>query len=108
MPKNLVRTRFPPSPTGELHAGGARTALFNYLFAKKNNGQFILRIEDTDLQRNKEEFVNNLHTDLCGLGKKPNESVFQPGEYGPYRQTQRLETYKKYIEKLLVEKKVYF
>ena len=62
--KNLIRTRFAPSPTGELHIGGARTVLFCYLFAKKNNGYFILRVEDTDLQRNKEEFVNNLYTDL--------------------------------------------
>jgi len=108
MEKKIIRTRFAPSPTGELHIGGVRTALFCYLFAKKNNGQFVLRIEDTDLQRNKEEFVNNLYTDLLWLGIKPDESVFQPGEYGPYRQTQRLETYKKYIEKLLVEKKVYF
>src|SRR5947199_8688235 len=107
MEKKIIRTRFAPSPTGELHIGGARTALFCYLFAKKNNGQFILRIEDTDLQRNKEEFVNNLYTDLLWLGIKPDESVFQPGEYGPYRQTQRLETYKKYIEKLLVGKKAY-
>ena len=64
MPKNLVRTRFAPSPTGELHIGGARTALFSYLWAKKNNGQFVLRIEDTDLERNQEAFVNSLYEDL--------------------------------------------
>jgi len=61
---STIRTRFAPSPTGELHIGGARTALFCYLWAKKNQGQFILRIEDTDQERNKEEFVNNLYTDL--------------------------------------------
>ncbi|CAG8764890.1 17977_t:CDS:2, partial [Cetraspora pellucida] len=95
-------------PTGELHIGGARTALFNYLFAKQNDGQFILRIEDTDLERNRESFVNNLYEDLLWLGLKPDESIFQIGEYGPYRQTQRLDVYRKYIEKLLSEKKVYY
>jgi glutamyl/glutaminyl-tRNA synthetase len=60
-----VRTRFPPSPTGELHAGGARTALFNYLFARKHNGQFVLRVEDTDTARNQEEFVKSQYEDLC-------------------------------------------
>ena len=103
-----IRTRFAPSPTGELHIGGARTALFCYLFAKKNNGQFILRIEDTDTKRNQEEFVNNLYKDLLWMGIKPDESVFQTGECGPYRQTQRLNVYNKYIEQLLEEKKVYF
>jgi len=64
--KNLkIRTRFAPSPTGELHIGGTRTVLFNYLFAKKNNGQFILRIEDTDITRNQEECVKNQYEDLC-------------------------------------------
>jgi glutamyl/glutaminyl-tRNA synthetase len=61
---NLVRTRFAPSPTGDLHIGGARTALFCYLFAKSNHGQFILRIEDTDLKRNQEECIDNLYRDL--------------------------------------------
>ena len=64
MKKKLVRTRFAPSPTGELHIGGARTALFCYLWAKKNNGQFILRIEDTDIKRNQEECIDNLYKDL--------------------------------------------
>ena len=110
MEKNpsLVRTRFAPSPTGELHIGGARTALFCYLWAKKNDGQFVLRIEDTDTKRNQEEFVNNLYKDLLWMGIKPDESVFQTGEYGPYRQTQRLSIYNKYVEQLLAEKKAYF
>ena len=60
-----IRTRFAPSPTGELHIGGARTALFNYLLAKKNKGKFVLRIEDTDIVRNKEEFINKQYQDLC-------------------------------------------
>jgi glutamyl/glutaminyl-tRNA synthetase len=59
-----IRTRFAPSPTGELHIGGARTALFNYLLAKKMSGKFILRIEDTDQQRNKEEFIHRQYQDL--------------------------------------------
>ena len=104
----LVRTRFAPSPTGELHIGGARTVLFNYLLAKQNKGQFILRIEDTDTKRNQEEFVNSLYEDLLWLGLKPDESIFQEGNYGPYRQTQRLEIYQKYINKLIQEKKVYY
>ena len=60
-----IRNRFPPSPTGELHIGGARTAFFNYLFARKNQGQFILRVEDTDTTRNQEEFVKSQYEDLC-------------------------------------------
>ncbi|CAG8449770.1 9078_t:CDS:2 [Ambispora gerdemannii] len=75
--------------------------------AKKHQGQFILRIEDTDLERNQEEFVNNLYQDLLWLGIKPDESIFQPGDYSPYRQTQRLSIYRKYIEQLLKAKKVY-
>ena len=108
MAEKVIRTRFAPSPTGELHIGGARTALFCYLLAKKNNGQFILRIEDTDLKRNQEDFINSLYQNLSWLGIKPDESIFQTGEYGPYRQTQRLDIYRKYIEKLLAEKKAYY
>src|SRR5438105_585011 len=104
----IIRTRFAPSPTGELHIGGVRTALFCYLWAKKNQGKFILRIEDTDIKRNEEEFVKSLYEDLVWLGIKPDESIFQPGEYGPYRQIQRLNIYRKYIEKLIEEKKVYY
>ena len=105
---NLVRTRFAPSPTGELHIGGARTVLFNYLFAKRNNGQFILRIEDTDTKRNQEEFVKNQYESLRWLGLNPDESIFQPGNFGPYRQTARLDIYKNYINKLIQEKKTYY
>lgn len=107
-PNLLVRTRFAPSPTGELHIGGARTALFSYLLAKQNHGQFLLRIEDTDAQRNQEEFVNNLYEDLLWLGLKPDESIFQVGDYGPYRQTARLEIYREYINKLIQKKKAYY
>jgi nondiscriminating glutamyl-tRNA synthetase len=103
-----IRTRFAPSPTGELHVGGARTALFNYLLAKQNNGQFIMRVEDTDRQRSREKFIKEQYEDLIWLGIKPDESVFQPGDYGPYQQSQRLTIYQKYIEKLLNEKKAYY
>ncbi|WNE41177.1 MAG: Glutamate--tRNA ligase 1 [Mycoplasmataceae bacterium] len=105
---NLIRSRFAPSPTGELHIGGARTALFNYLFAKKNQGQFILRIEDTDTKRNEESFINNLYQDLLWLGLKPDETIFHPGDYGPYRQTERLDIYRNHIDKLIAEKKFYY
>ncbi|WNE40063.1 MAG: Glutamate--tRNA ligase 1 [Mycoplasmataceae bacterium] len=105
---NLIRSRFAPSPTGELHIGGARTALFNYLLAKKNQGQFILRIEDTDTKRNEEIFVNNLYQDLLWLGLNPDETIYRPSDYGPYRQTERLDIYKKYVDKLIEEKKVYY
>ena len=108
MSKNLVRTRFAPSPTGELHIGGARTALFNYLLAQQNGGQFVLRIEDTDIERNREEFIKKQYEDLLWLGLKPDESIFQAGEYGSYRQSERLNIYQKYIEKLIREKKAYY
>jgi len=104
----LVRTRFAPSPTGDLHIGGARTVLFNYLLAKKNQGRFVLRVEDTDTKRNQEEFVDSLYEDLLWLGLKPNESIFQGGNYGPYRQIERLAIYQQYIDKLIKEKKVYY
>ena len=108
MVKNLTRTRFAPSPTGELHVGGARTALFCYLFAKKNQGQFILRIEDTDVARNQEKFIQSQYEDLRWLGLKPDESIFQNGSFGPYQQSQRLTIYQNYITKLLQEKKAYY
>src|SRR3954462_10334072 len=103
-----IRTRFAPSPTGELHIGGVRTALCNYLFARKYNGKFVLRVEDTDVARNQEEFVQSQYEDLCWLVIKPDESVFQSSsQFGPYRQSQRIEIYKKYLTRLLLEKKAY-
>jgi len=95
-----VRTRFAPSPTGFLHIGSARTALFNYLFAKKNQGSFILRIEDTDKERSKPEFEKDILENLKWLGIE--------WDYGPYRQSERGEIYKKYLEKLLAEGKAYY
>jgi len=103
-----VRVRFAPSPTGYLHIGGARTALFNYLFAKKYQGVFILRIEDTDLERSKPEFEKDIMESLKWLGIEWDEGPDIGGPYGPYRQSQRTEIYKKYLEKLLAEGKAYY
>ncbi len=101
-----VRVRFAPSPTGYLHVGGARTALFNYLFAKKNNGTFVLRIEDTDLERSTEESLTMQLDDLTWLGLNWDEGVnsetlVSQGKYGPYRQSERLDIYKEHAEKLI-------
>ncbi|MFN3477927.1 MAG: glutamate--tRNA ligase, partial [bacterium] len=97
----MVRTRFAPSPTGYLHIGGARTALFNYLFAKKNNGKFILRIEDTDFERSKKEYEQEIMTDLQWLGISWDEGPDKNGNHGPYRQSERTELYKNELKKLL-------
>ncbi len=103
-----IRTRFAPSPTGALHFGGARTALFNYLFAKKHEGSFILRIEDTDLERSSPEFEKDIVENLKWLGIKWDEGPDTGGKYEPYRQTQRIKIYKSYLEKLLAENKAYY
>jgi nondiscriminating glutamyl-tRNA synthetase len=96
-----VRLRYAPSPTGHLHIGNTRTALFNYLFAKHHNGDFIIRIEDTDLKRNVQGGEESQLKYLKWLGIEWDESVDKPGKYGPYRQTERLDIYKKYYEELL-------
>ena len=98
-----VRVRFAPSPTGPLHIGGVRTALYNYLFAKKNNGDFILRIEDTDSQRfvpGAEEYIIEA---LTWLGLKFDEGTHTGGTHAPYRQSERKEIYKKYVD-ILIQK----
>ncbi|MBZ4688256.1 MAG: glutamyl-tRNA synthetase [Clostridiales bacterium] len=102
-----IRVRFAPSPTGPLHIGGARSALFNYLLAKKNNGKMLLRIEDTDRERSSSESEENIKDSLKWLGINWDEGVDVGGEYGPYRQMERLDIYKKYIDKLLSEGKAY-
>lgn len=102
-----VRVRFAPSPTGPLHIGGVRTALFNYLFARKHGGSMILRIEDTDSKRfvpGAEEYINEA---LNWLGISFDEGVREGGQYGPYRQSERKDIYKKYIDQLLTEGKAY-
>ncbi|MDP2967452.1 MAG: glutamate--tRNA ligase [bacterium] len=103
-----VRTRMAPSPTGLLHIGGARTALFNYLFAKKNEGSFVLRIEDTDLERSLPEFEKDILESFKWLWIEWDEGPDIEGKYGPYRQSQRTDIYKKYIEKLITEDKAYY
>lgn len=108
-----VRVRFAPSPTGYLHVGGARTALYNFLFARHNNGKFILRVEDTDLERSTEESLRMQLADLQWLGLHWDEGVdpetLEPiGEYGPYRQSERLDIYKKYADELLESGKAYY
>ena len=103
-----TRVRIAPSPTGFLHIGLARTALFNFLFAKKNEGSFILRIEDTDLERSDPKFEKDIIESLKWLGIEWTEGPGIEGEYGPYQQSQRLNSYTKYLEKLLNEDKAYY
>ena len=96
-----VRVRIAPSPSGNLHIGTARTALFNYLFAKKNNGKFILRIEDTDAERTSQEYIDNIFDSLKALGLNWDEGPDIGGPYGPYTQSERFDIYPKYVQKLL-------
>ena len=103
-----VRVRFAPSPTGGLHLGGMRTVLYNYLFAKKYDGDFVLRIEDTDQSRyvaGAEEYIFNC---LKWAGLEPTESSVHRGNYGPYRQSERKELYRKYAEQLVKEGHAYY
>lgn len=96
-----VRVRYAPSPTGDLHIGNARTALFNYLFAKHYDGKFIIRIEDTDMKRNVEGGEESQLKFLKWLGIEWDEGPDIGGQYGPYRQMERLDIYKKYVDELL-------
>ncbi|MEA1960211.1 MAG: glutamate--tRNA ligase [Bacillota bacterium] len=105
---NEVRVRFAPSPTGTLHIGGARTALFNWLYARSNQGKFILRLEDTDLGRSTESSAAGIVEGLRWLGLDWDEGPDIQGPYGPYRQSERLAIYQHYIEKLLNEGKAYY
>src|SRR5450432_403330 len=95
-----VRVRFAPSPTGFLHVGGARTALFNWLFARKHGGTFILRVEDTDQSRNTDEAVQVIYDGLKWLGLDWDEGPLVGGNYGPYFQSQRNAIYERYLEQL--------
>ncbi len=102
-----VRVRFAPSPTGPLHIGGVRTALYNYLFARRHGGEMILRIEDTDSQRfvpGAEDYINE---SLAWLGIKIDEGVREGGAYGPYKQSERRDIYRKYVKQLLDNGKAY-
>jgi nondiscriminating glutamyl-tRNA synthetase len=102
-----VKVRFAPSPTGPLHIGGARSALFNYLFAAGRGGTFILRIEDTDLERSSRASEQDIIEALRWLGISWNEGIEVGGANGPYRQTERLDTYKEYTAKLLASGQAY-
>jgi glutamyl-tRNA synthetase len=106
--KNPVRVRFAPSPTGGLHLGGVRTVLFNYLFAKKHGGTFVLRIEDTDQTRfvaGAEEYIFNC---LDWAGLQPDESPLKPGAFAPYRQSERKPMYRQYADQLIAQGNAYY
>jgi glutamyl-tRNA synthetase/nondiscriminating glutamyl-tRNA synthetase len=102
-----VRVRFAPSPTGHLHVGNARTALFNWLFARQKGGRMVLRIEDTDLDRSEARYEDQLIADLKWLGLDWDEGTDEGGAYGPYRQSDRLVIYREHAERLLRERKAY-
>src|SRR6188474_2799089 len=109
MTSNLrIRTRFAPSPTGPLHMGGVRTALYAYLFAKKHGGDFILRIEDTDQNRYVHGAEEYIFSCLKWVGLEPNESAAHGGNYGPYRQSERKELYREYAEQLINDGYAYY
>ncbi len=101
VPQNPVRVRMAPSPTGFLHIGGARTALFNWLFAKHHKGQFILRIDDTDAERSTDESMQEIYSAMKWLGLKWDEGGDIGGPYGPYVQSERKDIYEKYVAQLL-------
>ncbi len=102
-----VRVRFAPSPTGYLHIGNARTALFNYLYARHTGGAFVLRIEDTDVERSKREYETALVKDLRWLGLEWDEGPDVGGPFAPYRQSERLGIYNEYLNRLIGEDKAY-
>lgn len=105
---DCIRVRFAPSPTGPFHIGGARSALFNWLLARKLGGKMVLRIEDTDRERSTPESEENIKAALKWLGMDWDEGVDVGGPYGPYRQMERLDIYKKYTDQLLAEGKAYY
>ncbi len=101
------RVRFAPSPTGDLHVGNARTALFNFLFARHEGGAFVLRIEDTDRVRTSEAFEKGIISDLRWLSVEWDEGPGKNGPYAPYHQYGRLELYRGYLERLIAAGRVY-
>ena len=102
------RVRIAPSPTGNLHIGTARAALFNYLFARKSGGVFVLRIEDTDVERSDKKYEKNIFAGLRWLGIDPDEGPEQGGPFAPYRQTERTATYEKYVRQMLAQGKAFY
>ncbi|MBN1441959.1 MAG: glutamate--tRNA ligase [Planctomycetes bacterium] len=103
-----IKTRFAPSPTGHLHVGGARTALFNFLIARQAGGTFLLRIEDTDRSRHDESAIAKICEDLRWLGIEWDEGIEVGGPNGPYRQSERLDIYRRYLRRLLDEGRAYY
>ncbi len=103
-----IRVRIAPSPTGPLHVGTVHTALFNWLFAKGKSGKFILRIEDTDKERSKQEYMTDITEGLLWLGLNWDEGPERDEPYGPYQQSRRIEIYQKYSQELLNNKKAYY
>lgn len=107
-PTDKVRVRFAPSPTGQLHIGNVRTALFNWLFARQKGGTFILRIEDTDVERSEARYETQLMDNLTWLGLNWDEGPDIGGPYPPYRQSDKMDVYRAYAERLIQEKKAYY
>ena len=103
-----IRVRIAPSPTGPLHIGTAHTALFNWLFARQKGGKFILRIEDTDKERSKEEYITDITDCLSWLGIDWDEGPERNEPYGPYKQSERLDIYQKHAQELIEQKKAYY
>ena len=108
MTNQEIRVRIAPSPSGNLHVGTARTALFNFLFAKNKGGKFVLRIEDTDLERSNEQYTQNIFDSLKAMGLQWDEGPDVGGAFGPYKQSERLDIYKKYAAKLLESGHAYY
>src|ERR687896_341427 len=108
MNESRIRVRYAPSPTGMLHVGGVRTALFNWLFARKNGGVFVLRIEDTDLERSTEESVEQLKRSLRWICLEWDEGPEVGGPHAPYRQTERMELYREAAQRLLDSGAAYY
>jgi nondiscriminating glutamyl-tRNA synthetase len=103
----MVRVRYAPSPTGHIHVGNARTAIFNYLYARHEGGTFIMRLDDTDLERSTEENIDSMLDDIRWLGLDWDEGFLKGGNFGPYRETERKPLYDKYIQQLLDDDKAY-
>jgi len=103
----MVRVRYAPSPTGHIHVGNARTAIFNYLYARHEGGTFIMRLDDTDLERSTEENIESMLDDIRWLGLQWDEGFLKSGNFGPYRETERRPLYDKYIQQLLEQDKAY-
>jgi nondiscriminating glutamyl-tRNA synthetase len=103
----MVRVRYAPSPTGHIHVGNARTAIFNYLYARHEGGAFIMRLDDTDLERSTEENIDSMLDDVRWLGLDWDEGFLKGGELGPYRETERKPLYDTYLQQLLDEDKAY-